>query len=125
MGENELDSSILGLLVANGKKSASSSLLVEFTKGEVTLPKVDNQSVIIDWSGRVLCLIRTVDVKILPFKEVGESHAAKEMLGDGTLEYWQDVYWDLFGQVCENYGDEADEEMDVVCESFEVIKSFI
>jgi uncharacterized protein YhfF len=125
MGENELDASILGLLVANGKKSASSSLLVEYTKGDVTLPKKDNESVIVDWSGRVICTIRTTDVKINPFSKVDDSHAAKEMLGDGSLEYWQDVYWDLFSQVCKGFGDEADEEMDVVCESFEVIKSYI
>ena len=125
MGENELDASILGSLVARGKKQATSSLLVEYTKGDVTLPKVDNQSVIIDWSGRVMCVIRTVEVKILPFKDVGDAHAAKEMVGDGSLEYWQDVYWDLFDQVYKGFGDEADEEMDVVCESFEVIKSFV
>lgn len=125
MGENELDASILGLLVAKGKKTASSSLLVEYTKGDVTLPKVDNESVIIDWSGRVLCAIVTTDVKILPFNKVDESHAAKEMLGDGSLEYWQDVYWDLFGQMYKDSGDEPDEEMDVVCESFQVTKSFV
>ena len=91
-------------------------LLVEYTKGDVTLPKADNESVIIDWSGRVICTIRTVDVKIVPFKDVDDSHA-KEMVGDGSLTYWQDVYWDLFDQVCKGFGDEADEEMDVVCES--------
>ncbi|MDB2447079.1 ASCH domain-containing protein [bacterium] len=124
MGENELDASILGLMVANGRKMASSSLLVEYTKGEVTLPKKDNESVIIDWSGRVICTIRTTDVKIVPFNKVDDSHAANEMIGDGSLAYWQDVYWDLFDQVYKGFGDEADEEMDVVCESFEVTKSF-
>ena len=64
-------------------------------------------------------------LEILPFKDVGDAHAAKEMVGDGSLEYWQDVYWDLFDQVYKGFGDEADEEMDVVCESFEVIKSFV
>lgn len=125
MGENELDSAILGQMVACGKKTASTSLLVEYTKGDVVLPKKGNESVIIDWSGRVLCTIRTTDVKIESFGRVDESHAAKEMLGDGSLAYWQDVYWDLFDQICKGFNDEADEKMDIVCESFEVTRSYL
>lgn len=125
MGENELDASILGVMVANGKKQATSSLLLEYTKGDVLLPKKGNESVIVDWSGRVLCTIRTTNVRIVGFKNVDESHSAMEMLGDGSVEYWQDVYWDLFSEVCKGNNVEPDDEMDVVCESFEVIHSFI
>lgn len=124
LGESELDSSVLAAMVASGKKTASTSLLVEYTQGDVKLPKVGALSVIVDWSGRVVCVIRTTDVKIDSFDRVDESHAQMEMLGDGSLSYWQDVYWELFDQISKEHNLEADEKMDVVCERFEVLHRF-
>ena len=125
MGDNELDSAILGALVASGKKTSCSSLLVEYSKGDTVLPDVGGESVIIDWSGRVSCIIKTLAVDIKPFDKVDKDHAARECLPENSLEYWQDVHWDLFSQTSKEHGLEPDDKMDVVCETFEVIKSFV
>ncbi|MEI8025625.1 MAG: ASCH domain-containing protein [Pseudomonadota bacterium] len=125
LGENELDGSLLGSMVARGIKTGSSSLLIEYQKNQELLPKENQVSVILDWESHALCVIQTQKVAIVPFGSVTEQQAKADAFGDGTLSYWQDVHWDLFDSICQDEGEEMGDDLDVVCERFLCIKSLI
>ncbi len=125
LGENELDGSLLGSMVARGIKTGSSSLLIEYQKNQELLPKENQVSVILDWESHALCVIQTQKVSIVPFGSVTEQQAKADAFGDGTLSYWQDVHWDLFDSICHDEGEEMGDDLDVVCERFVCIKSLI
>jgi uncharacterized protein YhfF len=125
LGENELDGSLLGSMVARGVKTGSSSLLIEYQKNQDLLPKESQVSVILDWESHPLCVIQTEKVSIVPFGSVSEHQAKADAFGDGSLTYWQDVHWDLFESICKEEGEEMGDDLDVVCERFVCLKSLV
>ena len=79
-------------LTIKGDKRATTSLhyLYEIEKEEV--PKVGELSIITDFDGNAKCIIKTTDVKVLPFSKVDEKFAYTEGEGDKSLEYWRRVH---------------------------------
>ena len=103
IGENEEDTNLsytswyfggdkqiadeLAELTIKGDKRATTSLhyLYEIEKEEV--PKVGELSIITDFDGNAKCIIKTTDVKVLPFSKVDEKFAYTEGEGDKSLAY--------------------------------------
>lgn len=125
LGDNELDGALLSSLVARGLKSGSSSLLLEYGKDQDLLPRESQISVLIDWDSNPICVIKTGQVYITPFAKVSSEQAKADAIGDGSLSFWQDVHWELFEGVCSELGEEMGDDLDVVCERFTCLKSFI
>ena len=52
---------------------------------------------------------------------VSEEHAYKEGEGDRSLEYWRKVHKEFFTEELKSLNQEFDENMELVCEEFEVV----
>ncbi len=119
--DNEEDARELAELVVAGKKRATTSSLTALENDGQHLPKRGDCSIITDYHGKPLCIVKTVKVKVVPFKEVTREYAAIEGEGDGSLEYWRSGHIRFFTRECESLGMQFSEEMNVVCEQFEVV----
>lgn len=119
--DNERSANALAQLVLAGSKRATAGLLWAYEAEHKPLPKRGDLSVVTAWEGRPLCVIETTAVAVMPFEDVGESFAATEGEGDGSLRYWKEAHWAFFGRECRRIGKELDPWMPVVCEEFAVI----
>lgn len=111
----------LAALVKDGIKRATSSAYVLYQLEQEPLPKGGEYSVILDGLGEAVCIIQTTKVSICPYSEIPESFAFKEGEGDRSLTYWRRVHKDFFTQELGEAGLSFAEDMEVVCEEFEVV----
>ena len=77
--------------------------------------------IITDWAGKAKCIIRNMNVSLLPFAHITAEMAAKEGEGDLSLDYWIKVHIEFFTEECEEAGKKFNEEMFVVFEEFELV----
>ena len=122
-GNSEEMARELGLLVKEGVKTATCSLLSEHELGGDPLPNVGEFSIITDWQGHPICIIQTSEVSIIPFDEVDEKFAYDEGEGDRSLVYWRESHWRFFKKLCESMGSQATSSMPLVCERFTLVFS--
>ena len=108
-------------LVLSGTKQATTSLAVEFTSLGEALPEVGSASIILGGDLTPVAIIERIDVKTLPFDEVGEAYAAIEGEGDGSLAYWRKAHLEYFAGVCERLGAHFDERTPVICQVFRLV----
>ena len=120
-GDSQKLADELGELVASGRKTATASLYWEYEAEEEALPQVGGYSLITDYEGAPRAVIQTVEVRILPFDEVGTDFAADEGEGDLSLDFWRQAHWRFFGRTCAKLGLQADLKMPVVCERFRLL----
>ncbi len=111
----------LGQLVRQGLKTATASLAWEYEDEATPMPQAGDISLILDGRGQPLCIIETVEIRILPFNAVDAQFAADEGEGDRTLAYWRDAHQRFFARVCQKIQRTPSETMPVVCERFRVI----
>lgn len=110
---------LLGL-VLQGTKTATSSLAWEYEGGEEPLPAVGDLSILLDGAGEPRALIRTTEVRTVPFDAVDEDFAYDEGEDDRTLASWRaghERYWRRTMPA----GHEFSPDMPVVCERFELL----
>lgn len=109
---------LLGL-VLSGRKTGTSTALVELEDEGVPVPEVGDVSIVVDSAGDPRALLRTTAVEVVPFDRVGAEHAAAEGEDDLSLESWRrehEVYWRrLLGD------DGFSTDMPVVTERFELV----
>lgn len=109
----------LGLLVRDGPKRATTSLLSWYeghdADPEEPMPVAGSLSVVLDGRGEPICVIRTVKVEVRPFGEVDEAFAWVEGEGDRGLAYWRDAHVRFFA----SEGRPVDEDTLVVLDTFE------
>lgn len=110
-------------LVLSGIKTGTSSAYPLYELENEPLPQAGEYSVILDSKAEAVCVIKTTNVEIFPFRDVGESHAYKEGEGDKSLNYWQKLHKAFFKKCMEDAGLVFDENMLVVYEEFEVVYS--
>ena len=115
------DPDTLAALVFEGRKTATASVLDLYELDREPLPKVGDYSVILDSSDRAVCVIRDVDVAVVPFGDVDEKHARLEGEGDLSLAYWRDVHRQCFSEWMSESGLVFSEDTKVVLEKFEVV----
>lgn len=84
-------------------------------------PVPDGYSVVTDFEGHPACVIRTTNIRHLPFNEVDADFAFDEGEGDQTLDYWRDVHWTFFSREAGDHGFVFDENSIVCCERFELL----
>jgi uncharacterized protein YhfF len=107
-------------LVLQGTKTATACLVWEAERDPENAPILDGYSVVTDFDGNPKCIIRTTEIRVLPFNEVDEEFAADEGEGDQSLEFWRQAHWDYFTRKCKEMGKEASTTMAVICERFKV-----
>lgn len=109
-------------LVLNGAKTATSSLRADYGAEGEQLPQYGSLSIVVDSADRPRALLRTTDVRIVPFADVDAAHARAEGEGDGSLEHWRAAHGELLAT--HSTGTAAcDPSMLVVLETFEVLVS--
>lgn len=108
-------------LVLQGRKTATACLVWEAERDPETAPVMNGYSVVTDFDGNPKCVLRTTEIRVLPFDEVDEQFASDEGEGDLSLEFWRRAHRDYFARRCEEMGREAGPSMLVMCERFEVV----
>jgi len=111
----------LAALVIAGKKVATASLLRTNELQPDKAPFVDGYSVVTDYHGRPLCVLRTTEIERIRFVDVDEQFARAEGEGDLSLEYWRKVHREYFEREAKELGFEFDENDIVCCERFTLL----
>lgn len=112
---------LLAQLVLEGTKTATASAYDEYEHFGEGLPTVGECDVVLDSQGEAICIIETIKVSVVPFKDVSADHAYKEGEGDRSLAYWRQVHQNLFTQWLSEIGIEFTGESKVVLEEFQVV----
>ena len=111
----------LGELVISGKKKATASLVsINELKPEIA-PIPDGYSIVTDFDGAPMCVIRTTEIRHLPFDEVDAQFAFDEGEGDQTLEDWRDGHWRYFTKEATEESVKFDEKTLICCERFALL----
>ncbi len=118
-GDSPEMSDRLAKLVLDGENSATSAWLASYEAEGIDIPEVGDLSIMCDGADRPLALLRTADVRKIPFADVGPEIARAE--GEGTLDEWKAEHRDFFARECATLGIEFDPEGDVVVEFVEVL----
>ena len=120
-GYPEVADEILAALL-RGDKRATTGLKCLYELEKEPLPKVGQYSVILDSQGLPHCITRITKIEITPFRDISEEYAFIEGEGDKSLKYWKDAHREIFTRECrEDAGIEFNEDMECVCEYFEVV----
>lgn len=110
-------------LVLDGTKTATGALLWSLEAEGKPCPRPGDLSVVTDGSDDPRCIIRTEDVRILPFDEVGEEYARWGGEGDRSLRSWRTMYWDYIESECRRIGRTPHPKAPLVMERFRVVYS--
>lgn len=110
---------LLRLVLIGQKKATSSSIYAYESEGE-NIPQKDDYSIVTDWDGNPRCVIRTTNVRIIPFKDI--TYDICKLEGeDENLESWKRGHISFFQEDAKELGYVFSEDMPVVFEEFEVV----
>ncbi|MDO5629528.1 MAG: ASCH domain-containing protein [Mobilicoccus sp.] len=107
-------------LVLAGRKTATASALWDYEASGEPVPQRGQLSIVLDGQGRPAALIVTTAVRVVPFDEVDEEHAAAEGEGDGSLAAWRRAHERFFSEHADHDRGFAPD-MPVVLEAFRVL----
>ena len=120
-GYPEMADEILAALL-RGDKRATTGLKCLYELEKEPIAQVGQYSVILDGKGQPRCITRITRVEITPFKDITEEYAFIEGEGDKSLSYWKQAHAQVFTRECrEDFGMHFSEDMECVCEYFEVV----
>ena len=119
--DNIKDAKACAALVQQGIKQATSTSQWYFDNHDEDFPEVGNVYVITDWFGIAKAIVKTTKIELTPFNQITEEYAAIEGEGDKSLKYWKESHWDYYTREMEEFGEQPNEEMIIVCEQFETL----
>jgi uncharacterized protein YhfF len=102
----------------DGRKTANALAVAELEQVGLDLPRVGDLSIVVDGEGTPRALLRTTEVDVVPFAQVGAEHAAAEAEDDGSLESWRTHHEASWRRVL---GEAFSPSLDVLLERFELI----
>jgi uncharacterized protein YhfF len=108
-------------LVLRGIKTATSELLWSRQATGKPLWNVGDESLVLDGSGHPVGIIRTTELRIVPFNQVDERFVRDYGEGDRTLDSWRREVWDYYHRECLALGRTPAQDMPLICERFEVV----
>lgn len=76
---------------------------------------------VLDWSGKPVCIIEIESVEECKYSNVSEDFAYLEGEGDRSLKWWKKSHWNFFTQECKEVNIEPSEDMILILEKFKVI----
>jgi uncharacterized protein YhfF len=107
-------------LVLAGTKTATGSLLWALEADGRPIPRPGDLSIVTNGGDDPACIVRTLDVRVIPFDEVGEDYAWAGGEEDRTLASWRAMYWRYVEQECARLGRTPHPKAPLVMERFEV-----
>lgn len=120
-GDGEALADELAELVLRGVKRATASSLWSYEDQAKPIARPGDLSIVTNWAGEPLCVVRTDSVEVVPFREVTAEFARAEGEGDGSLSFWRQAHRRYFSRECARTGREFSEDMLVACERFTVV----
>ena len=117
-GDNPDLANELAHLVKTGLKTATCGSLLEMQATGEEMPRVGGYSIILDGQGQPVCIIRTDDVIITAFNEVGADFAFDEGENDRSLTSWREGHWKFFTRIHAVVNLEMNDSIPLVCERF-------
>lgn len=111
----------LGALIVSGVKTATCSSVWEWDQTGETIPHEGLLTIVVDGSGRPLCIFETLKVETVSFEDVSAEFAYAEGEGDRSLEAWRRAHWAYFSRALSKLGREPSPTMPLVCEYFRVV----
>ena len=110
---------LLRLVLEERKQATSSSLTCYELEGE-RVPVPGDLSIVTDWAGEPHCVIETMQVDILPFRDM--TFALCRLEGeDDSLDSWRRSHINFFTAEGQEAGYVFTEDMPVIFEQFRVI----
>jgi uncharacterized protein YhfF len=109
------------VLITQGVKTATSSLLWAYQATNKPLPVVGSLSIVTDGHGEPVCVVETVTVEIQSFAGIDAAFAYDYGEWDRTLETWRAQCWEINASRCHALGKAPTPEMPLVCERFRVV----
>lgn len=107
----------LALLVRDGPKRATASVLADWEEEGESPPSPGAHSIVLDGVGNAVCIIRTTSVETRPFGAVDEAFAFDEGEGDRSLAWWRQAHISYFAAV----GTTVTDDTIMVLERFELV----
>lgn len=113
--------------ILDGRKTTTTSLAQEYEIGQETLPRSGQRSVVVDSNNQPVCVIETMEVRIVPLGEVDFRHVVDEGEGHATVADWRkghEDFWrsDEMRESLEGSALTLDDETRVVLEHFRVVE---
>jgi uncharacterized protein YhfF len=118
---NKKDADELAELTVRGIKQATTALYYWYEDGKEPMPEPGDLNIITDFDGNPKCIIETVSIDVVAFRDVSADFAQTEGEGDKSLDYWRNAHIKFFTEDLETEGLVFTEDMKVVCEVFRVI----
>ncbi|WP_240539277.1 ASCH domain-containing protein [Bifidobacterium sp. SO1] len=76
-------------LILDGMKTATASLLIDYTECGEPLPRIGDRSVLVDSNGQGVAVLVTTDVTVTRLADVTDQHALAEGEDDMTAAQWR------------------------------------
>ncbi len=109
-------------LVLDGTKTATGSSYWSYEADpNKRFPGVGDRWVVTNGADDPVCIIETIDVRVIPYEEVGEDYAREGGEGDKSLVTWRDIYWRYLVSECAKLGREPTRQAPLVMERFRVV----
>lgn len=118
-GDNPELADQLLTLVLDGRKTGTSTALAELEDEGLALPVVGDLSIVLDGTGEPRALLRTTEVEVVPFDQVGDDHAHAEGEDDLSLASWRTEHERYWRRVLGD--DRFTPDLAVVTERFELV----
>jgi uncharacterized protein YhfF len=116
----ELADELLGLVLA-GTKTATATLVLEFTDAGEPLPRIGDHWIACDGSGAPRAVLRTVELRIGTAESVDDRFAFDEGEDDRGRSSWLEQHRRYWTRVCAARGTTWSEELEVVFERIRVV----
>lgn len=107
-------------LVLSGQKQATASSLLSYEISGNRQPQQGDYSIVTDWAGNPKCIIETVAITILPFKDITFDICKREG-EDENLASWREGHIRFFTNEGNELGYTFSEDMLVLFEDFKVV----
>lgn len=105
-------------LITQKVKTATSSLLWEYSTTGKPLPEVGSLSIVTGSDGDPVCVVETTEVRIRSFADVDAAFAYDYGEWDRSLETWRARCWEFYARYCHALGKVPTPQMPLVCERF-------
>jgi uncharacterized protein YhfF len=118
-GDSSAMADQLGHLVVSGQKRASAGLRRDFD--DTSFPKVGGHVVVLDGTGKPLCIFETTEVRTGPLSSVDDAFAWDEGEGDRTRTWWLKAHTEFFTRQAISEGFVFHPDIETVFERFKVV----
>ncbi|MET4059476.1 uncharacterized protein YhfF [Arthrobacter sp. UYP6] len=108
-------------LVLDGSKTATSSLVADYTENGEQLPRIGIHWIVCDSAGAPRAILRTTELRLGTFQDADEAFARDEGEGDRSLNHWRRVHREFWQRTAAARGGSWSESDELVFERFTVV----